>query len=206
MKKLALLFFVLSWGSISFAADDQEIQELRKQIAELKERVTQLEKLVGPATIKAQAGASVEKQRLKARERMRADNKVYSQAELGEIEALYQVANKKWQSDEGKNSLKDLIKKFDKANRTGCALLYLGQMSNGSEKEEYLTEAIADFSDCWYGDGVQVGAFARLLLANHYQNSKQPEKSRVLLEELKQGYPDAIDHQGKLLADLTNAE
>lgn len=201
-----LMVCLLSAGSVSLAADDQVIEDLRKQIAELRERVSHLEKSNATKTEGERGQGQVDAQRAKARERMKKDGQVYSQKQLREIESLYQVANQKWQSEEGKKSLKELIQKYDKANRTGCALLYLGQMSQGAEKEEYLNKAISDFSDCWYGDGVQVGAFARFMLALHYRGSDQTEKAEALLAELKTRYPDAIDHKGKLLSDGAKPE
>jgi len=86
------------------------------------------------------------------------DRKNYSTEQLREIENLYQVANKLWKTPEAKTSLKVLIEKYPKSNRTGCAVQYMGQMSSGEEKEKYLKLAIKDFSDCYYGNGVQVGA------------------------------------------------
>jgi len=81
-------------------------------------------------------------------------------------------------------------------------LLYLGQMSNGQEREDYLKEAIEDFSDCFYGNGVQVGAYARYYLAHHYRKSGETSKAEKLFTELKEEYPDAIDHKGQLLSAL----
>ena len=196
-----MLLCVSSLSSISFGADDSEVQALRKQVRELSERVKKLESLVAPLAGKAEAEVRIERMRVNARERMSKDAETYSRIQLREIESLYQVANQKWQTEEGKNSLKDLIKKYDKANRTGCALLYLGQMSEGTEKEEYLNKAIADFSDCWYGDGVQVGPFARYILAAHYRVTDKKEKGDELVEQLRKQFPDAIDHSGKLLSD-----
>lgn len=202
MKKwIALLLCMSSLSSISLGADGSEVQALRKQVQELTERVKKLESLVAPLAGKAESEGRVERQRAKARERMSKDAETYNRTQLREIESLYQVANQKWQTEDGKNSLKDLIKKYDKANRTGCAMLYLGQMSEGAEKEEYLNKAIADFSDCWYGDGVQVGPFARYILAVHYRATDKKEKADELVEQLKTQFPDAIDHSGKLLGD-----
>ena len=133
---------------------------------------------------------------------MRKDSEIYSRDELKEIENLYQVANKQWRTEEGKDSLKKLINKYDKANRTGCALLYLGQMSKGEEREEYLKQTIADFSDCYYGDGVQVGAYARYYLAYHYKESGNTKKAAELFDEIGELYPNAIDHKAKLLSAL----
>jgi len=102
---------------------------------------------------------------------MQRDARTFSAQELQEIESLYQVANQKWQSPEARDSLKTLVEKYKKANRTGCAILYLGQMSPGQEQIAYFKQAIADHSDCFYGDGVQVGAFARFLLGQTYLKS-----------------------------------
>ncbi|MBF0196780.1 MAG: serine/threonine protein kinase [Planctomycetes bacterium] len=137
-----------------------------------------------------------------ARERMRKDYALYTRDELREIERLYQVANKKWRSAEAKESLEKLISKYGNANRTGCAVLYLGQMSTDAEKEKYLQLAINNFSDSYYGDGVNVGAYARYLLAFHYDDIKANSKARELRDNLKRAYPYAINHRGVLLSEL----
>lgn len=76
----------------------------------------------------------------RARKRFEEDRNIYSVEELRDIEKLYQVANKQWNSPEAKESLKILIEKYPKANRTGCALQYLGQMS--SEKRRSNTSNV----------------------------------------------------------------
>ena len=150
--------------------------------------------------------AVLEAQRTKARERMREDLKIYSKDDLRQIESLYQVANKKWKSEEGNESLKQLIAKYDKANRTGCALLYLGQMTRGAEQVDYLKQAIEKFSNCYYGNGVQVGANARLILSGIYMRNGDKEKAVQLLKEIKTNYPDAITHKGQSLAPMIDME
>jgi tetratricopeptide (TPR) repeat protein len=111
------------------------------------------------------------------------------------------VANKQWKSPEAREALEKLIQKYSKANRTGCAVLYLGQMSDGEEKEKYLKKAIEEFSDCWYGNGVQVGAMARFLLAGYYQQTGQEEEAARLYGEIREQYPNAVTHDGKSLID-----
>jgi hypothetical protein len=140
---------------------------------------------------------------LQARRRMAEDGKIYSAADLKIIEDLYQVANKKWDESEGRTSLKRLLAKYPRANRAGCAVLYLGEMSRGDKQEKYLQQAIDGFSDCVYGDGVQVGAFARFLLIEICLKGNNTEKAKAakLIEELKEKYPDSIDHSGQLLVD-----
>lgn len=140
--------------------------------------------------------------RKKARERMRLDNDAYSTAQQEEIEELYQSISKKWQKGDGKKALKELLKKYKDANRTGCAMLYLGQITDGKTREDFLNKAITEYSDCWYGDGVQVGAYARYLLGVYYQKKKQQDKAQKLFNEIKDQYSDSVDHQGTPLVDL----
>lgn len=138
----------------------------------------------------------LEQQQL-AQQRMRRDSTTYSMAQRREIETLYQVANEKWRTPEAKESLEVLVKKYGKANRTGCAVLYLGQMSKGEEQIAYLKQAIADFSDCYYGNGVQVGAYARLLLGQVYQEAGKTAEAKALFDEIRKSFPHAIDHKGE---------
>lgn len=146
-------------------------------------------------------------QQIKARKRMQEDRQTFSDQELQEIESLYQVANKKWQTQEARDSLNKLVEKYKKANRTGCAILYLGQMNSGDQKIAYFKQAIADHSDCFYGDGVQVGAFARFLLGQAYLSSGKAEEAATLFEEIRKYYPDSVDHGGKsLVAQLSQEE
>ena len=176
--------------------------KLEKRITELEKEVAELKTALAPVLIEVRAKEIAGQQRLEAKKRMRKDSEIYSRDELREIEKLYQVANKQWRSKEGRDSLKELIKKYDKANRTGCALLYLGQMSKGEEQEKYLKQAIEGFSDCFYGNGVQVGAYARYYLAYHYKNAGDKSKAKKMFAELEEEYPNAINHKGKLLSTV----
>lgn len=176
-----------------------EDKALKKRVQQLESELARINSAVAPLVDKAEHDKRVLKWREKARVRMRKDSAHYSREEIREIEKLYQVANRKWQTEEGKASLETLIEKFDKANRTGCALLYLGQMSKGATREDYLKRAIDGFSDCFYGDGVQVGAYARYYLSQYYSQKGNKEEAEQLLEEIKADYPGAIDHQGELL-------
>jgi len=201
MKNMLVILFVsLMTGSV-FAKENAKIKALEKRIQLLEERISKLEASNSPVADKVDSEKRKNRQRLAARQRMRKDLDIYSREQLREIETLYQVANKKWRTEEGKESLKKLIEKYDKANRTGCALLYLGQMSKGKKQEEYLKKAIDGFSDCFYGDGVQVGAYARFYLAHYYKKNGQSKKADELFQEIKTKYPDAIDHRGRFLAD-----
>lgn len=202
LASVAMIAVALSGMNIS--ADESQVKqlnELTEKIKALEERVLKLEQTAGRDE-KNQAPQSSSDLRERVKKRFEQDQETYSQEELKEIERLYQVANKEWNSPEAKVCLKALIEKYPKANRTGCALQYLGQMASGEEKEKYLKQAIKDFSDCYYGSGVQVGAYARLYLADYYQKVGKKDEASALYEEIRKNYPDAINHKGKLLKDI----
>ena len=137
---------------------------------------------------------------------MAQDRAKYTEQQLREAEQLYQVANQKWGSPEATESLQTMIKKYPDINRTGCAVLYVAQNSQGEERARYLQDCIEKFNDCFYGDGVQVGAYARFLLAGDYMSRGEQEKAAALYSELKARCSDAIDHNGKVLVDSIKAE
>ena len=121
---------------------------------------------------------------------------------VDEIERLYQIVGNEAGTPKAKETLEILLEKYPKANRTGCALQYVGQAPSGRKKEAYLTRVIKDFGDCYYGDGVQVGAYARFYLAAHYAKTGKRSEAKALFDEFRKDYPDAVNHKGKLLADL----
>jgi TolA-binding protein len=178
-------------------ADD--LSEMKTDIESLKREVSELRSLVQGAGSRG-ADASIDR-KAGIRQRFEEDKKRYSEEQLREIEALYQSANKDLRSPEAKEALKRLIEKYPKANRTGCAVQYMGQMSNGEEKEEYLKMAIRDFGDCYYGSGVQVGAYARLYLGFYYKDLGKGDEAKALFDEIRKNYPDAVNHKGNRLLD-----
>lgn len=160
-------------------------------------------------SVKAQQPALNSRQqtlRQKFVERSAQDQGKYSQQQLDDAEALYQMANHKWGTPEAIASLKTMVQKYPGINRTGCAELYLAQMSQGDDRARYLQDCIDNYSDSFYGDGVQVGAYARFLLAQDYQSQGDDKKAQALFDEIKARYPNAIDHGGNLLRDSIKAE
>ena len=117
-----------------------------------------------PGAVAQEPEPSIEVLRAKAQQRMREDRSLFSDEEFREIETLYQQANRNLRAPEAKDALTEVVRKYPKSNRAGCAVLYLAQLSGGTEREDYLKSAIADHGDAWYGDGAQVGALARKLL------------------------------------------
>jgi beta-lactamase regulating signal transducer with metallopeptidase domain len=135
----------------------------------------------------------------RARQRGNEDSKHYARAELLDIESIYRELSGMRKGTDMQEKIELLIKKYPKANRTGCAWLYLAQRSSKDKKEKYLEEAIRNYGDCYYYDGVQVGAYARYLLGISFLEDKKPDEAQKLFEEIKIHYPDAIDHSGKKL-------
>jgi hypothetical protein len=139
--------------------------------------------------------------RARAQERMRQDRSIYSEKDLRELEDLYQSANKDLRGPEARGILEQVVSKYPKSNRAGSAVLYLAQMTTGDEREKLLKQAIADHTDTWYGDGVQVGAFARAQLAVFYSNHGKPAEAQALAREVVERFPGAVDHNGRPLTD-----
>ena len=75
-------------------------------------------------------------------------------------------------------------------------------MSKGKERESYLKQAIEGYSDSFYGNGVQVGAYARYYLAYYYKDKGDADKANALFNEIREKYPNAVNHRGKPLADI----
>jgi len=135
---------------------------------------------------------------------MRLDKGKYSPEVLEEVEQLYQIANKQWRSQAAQEALEKLITEYPDLNRTGCATLYLGQMSKGEQRVDYLTRAMTDFPDCYYGNGVNVGAYATYYLATHHWSEGNYDDANQLIETIKTQHADAIDHRGRPLVELLN--
>ena len=171
----------------------------------LGHRVSQLEKLMTPVKMQKVAQARQTALRAKFDLKMAHDQQKYSQQQLNEAEQLYQVANRKWGTLEASNSLQTMIQKYPDIDRTGCAVLYVAQMSQGEDRARYLQDCIDKYHDCFYRDGVQVGVYARFLLAGDLKQNGEAAKSKALLDEIKSKYPDALDHSGNLLVDSINA-
>ena len=132
---------------------------------------------------------------------MYADMRNYSKHENDEIESLYQAMYKLKDPEKTKN-LKKLIAKYPKANRSGCATLYLAYCIKGNSQENALLEVIRKYGRCYYGDGVNVGACAKYFLARFYIKSGNTDKVKSMLEDLKKNYPTAISHNRKSLVLL----
>ena len=155
-----------------------------------------------PAPSTQTSPPTLEMLRARAQERMREDLKIYSPADLRALEELYQSANRDLRGPQAKDALLRVVKDYPKSNRAGSAVLYLAQLSSGAEREAYLKTAIDEHGDAWYGDGVQVGAFARAQLANVYVAAGKMPEAKALADEIAERFPGAVDHRGQPLLDM----
>ena len=137
----------------------------------------------------------------KAREKMAADRKEYRREEYAELETLYQKGNANPRTPENQVFLREVVSKFPKSNRAGCAALYLGRYTKGSDQEKHLKLAIEKFSDCYYGDGTSVGGYVRFVRGMMDLQAGQETAARKYFGEIRKDYAGATDHGGRLLVE-----
>lgn len=191
--------------------ETRDYAKWKRPAATTQPAATQAQPATTSSTTKSDSGTAAtepqrDRQRAFAKSRMRQDNRRNSKDDIAEAEALYQVANKNWRSAEARASLETLIEKFPELNRTGCAVLYLGQWSSGEQREQLLTRAVEKHSDCFYGNGVQVGGFARYLLGHYYREQGKTAEAKTLFDEIRKNYPEAITHSGQSIAAILDKE
>ena len=203
MKRIFVvaLTVVLVGITNSLFADSKsdKIAELKRQIAEL-EQDSKTEISPGKKS-KVKDKANITSERMKAKNRMRQDWNRYSRKQLKQIENLYKSRGYKYGSTTKTKNLLRVISQYSYSNRAGCAMLYLGQSHTGNKQKYYLKKSMSKYKDCFYGNGVQVGAYAMYWLAVrvYLQEGKKAE-AYTLLKQLKKKYPNAIDHRGNNLA------
>ena len=143
--------------------------------------------------------------RTKVKARIQKDRELYGVDGLREIEITYRAYSKSKDADN--EHLQTLIKKFPKANRTGCAVMYAGQRSRGTDDGKWFRLAMESYGDCFYGDGAQVGAYARFYLAGLLERKGDKAGAEKLRREILELYPDALTHRGRKMANyLRKAE
>jgi hypothetical protein len=157
-----------------------------------------------PAT--AATPRQLTRERENAKVRVQQDRRRFAKDDVADAEQLYQTARKDWRAPEARRAIETMVRQYPDFNRTGCALLYAGQAADGAEREKYLEEAIAGHGDCYFDDGVQVGAFARYLLGHTYLDQGKKAPAQQLFDELRASYPNAITHSGELLAAIVRDE
>lgn len=178
-----------------------EVEQLQQQGRELQALVERLEAAMAPML----ADYERTQRRMALRKRFEArseqDEKIYTPDQIRRMWEIHLKGQNAWGTKKARKLLKQVMDQYPESNLAGCSVLYLGQMAKGAEKEAYLKRAIAQYGDCYYGDGVQVGAYATRLLSEYYRSRGETDKSAALIEELATKYPDAIDHNGDLLVE-----
>jgi beta-lactamase regulating signal transducer with metallopeptidase domain len=202
---LAAFGLVLAMALVSAGCNvtsNQEVEQLKAKNAALEKRISEMEKLLQPMKAQSEQEGRQRAYREKFDRRRELDRKKYTQDQLTEAENMYAAAESKLGSPESIESVNQMLQKFPDANRTGCLLLQLAQTTTGPESEKYFKDCIEKYNDCYYGDGVQIGAFARFCLADYYSKTNENEKAEALYKEIKDNYSEAIDHSGQLLINL----
>lgn len=181
------------------------------EVAQLNQRVAQLEKQVQEIsqfleTLKAQQARDSRMQARRSGFERRAaqDKDKYTVDQMVEVESMYRGIVENWSSISDATRaerLVTMVRKYPDANRSGCATLDIAEGAQGDRRGTYLREAVEKYSDCFYGDGVQVGPYARFLLAEDFKRNGNEEKAVALYNEIKSKYAEAIDHHGELLVE-----
>ncbi len=172
---------------------------LLQRIVTLEERVAKLEEKLAPVLEQERIKGVVAEQQAFARDRMMLDADIYSRHDLQIIEKIYQAAGSDWSSEDARKAVDLLSERYPNANRTGCAILNFARHAERNEQSELLAKAIGPFSGCYYANGVQVGAYARLYLAMRHKKEGKDEAAAKLFKVIREDYPNAIDHKGQLL-------
>lgn len=190
----------------SHAQPNEAKPSMEELIERLEDRIEELEKHFAPLLEDEERLETIDVQRYRAEQRALQDRDHYTQDQLKHIEELYRTAtNKDTSPTKSKTLLKEIGKKYPKSNRAGCALQYLGQRATGEKQIQYFEDAIKNHSDCYYGNGVQVGPYARYHLASAYLQAGDISQAKALFEIVVQKYPDAITHRGQLLAPFAQS-
>lgn len=193
MKKRVMILLLLP---LTVRADESV---LLQRIVALEKRVAELEERLAPVLEQERIKKVAEQQRGLARERMLLDAEFMSRHDLTLAEKAYQMVSRDPNSEEAEKAFKLLVENYPRANRTGCAVLARAQAISGSEQLDLLQAAIEQYSSCYYQNGVNVGAYARLYLGMRDLKDGRKSEAEKLFDEVRTLFPDAIDHKGQLL-------
>ncbi len=190
---LLVILFLLA---TAVRADEAALQQ---RVAELETRLARLEQKLAPVLEAERVKDVVKRQKDAARERMLLDAEIYGRHDLNKIEKLYRAASQDWASEDAGKAVALLAENYPAANRTGCAALSRAQAVAGDEQLALLKQAIEKHGGCFYGDGVQVDAYACLYLAMRHKRDGKDDRAAQLFEMIRIHYSSAVDHKGQLL-------
>jgi tetratricopeptide (TPR) repeat protein len=184
------------------AQDADSLRALRQRVQTLEQRLARAERQARYAA-RAQQTPEARKMMRRAQVRVAYDRQNYEPEDIAKAEKMYVQASEKLSSKESKALLDRVVSEYPRLNRAGCAQLYRAQQEKGAEKERLLKDCIRRFSDCYYLDGTQVGPYAMFQLANYYQQWGRRAEARRLFDRIYDEYPDAVDHRGDLLINVS---
>lgn len=191
--------FIISLILNSFAFGD--INYIDKKIEDLEIRLQKLESQVTPLLEEYEITNLSKNEKYNAMQRFLLDADFYSRNQLIIIEKLYKDFQNKTSKSISNDALNKLRITYPNSNRTGCAHLTYALSIKGKEKQRLLIECIDKYKDCYFLDGVNVGAYAKLYLALALYVDGYDEKADLLIMELRNTYPHAIDHNGRRLIE-----
>ena len=183
--------------------NSDEVVQLKQRVVQLEKQVQEISQFLEP--LRGQSAIIASRRKAlseKVSKRIAEDREKYPSDQVINAEKLYSLVSQKGGTPEASESFQTMIEKYPEMNRTGCATLYVAQRSQGDQRVKYLLDCIEKYDDCMYGDSVQVGAYARFLLAREYSSKGEDKKAEQLYTEIKTKYSNAIDHGGNLLVDL----
>jgi hypothetical protein len=146
--------------------------------------------------------------REKARQRLAEDARWYWPEEIRDIEARYRAAHdpiRGFLLPGGPPQLVELIGKYPRSTRSGCAALRLASGSTAEERERNLKSVIQLHSDAWCENGVQVGSLARAALAMRFVELDRYDEAERLASEVATRYPGSVDESGASLDEMVQA-
>ena len=167
-------------GFACFALTGLMAGSVEDRLAALERRVAELEQRLGGAKESPTAQASLQDGVTDLREKvkLRYDKDVaeYGKSAMREIERLYRAFSKTGDAA----AFDELLKRFPKACRTGCAVMYAGQRAKGDEAVKWFKKAIADHGDCYFeindrSQGIKVLYDGRVLLRDTNDNRYEIE-------------------------------
>ena len=190
-----ILIFIFSFWLVNFSNRDQP------DLDALEAKVKKLESQVKILLDAKKINDASKNERTKALYRILRDGDLYTKNELREAEIILRFIENNPNDESNIKKINILRKKFPRANQTGCALITWALSQEKETKEKILLEVIENHSDCYFSDGVSVGAYSRLYLALHYRSINKIEQSMLLVNEIKLSFPYAIDHDGRTLSE-----
>src|SRR6185503_5893157 len=165
-----------------------------------------------PAVVEARDGnrhARLAALREKAQTHIAQERLLFSESELSDIESRYKSAHDDLglgvRRPTGLEALEELIQRYPRSNRAGCATMELALASSGAKRERYLRRAIANYSDAWFENGSQVGALSRAMLAVHLAGLDRFDEAETVARELRANYAGSVDLSCAPLDDVLEA-